>query len=50
MDGSDIQASFEVHTIVGITDMDAVIGEELCKLELNCCGSLGGGSAGVSQA
>ena len=34
MDGSDIRASFEVHTVMGITDMDAVIGEELlCKLE-----------------
>ena len=40
MDGSDIKVSFEVHTIMGITDMEAVIGEELlCKLkfrEQNC--------------
>ena len=53
MDGSDIRASFEVRTIVGITDMDVVIGEKhLCKLEFrekNCCGSLGG-SADMSQA
>ena len=53
MDGSDIRASFEVRTIVGITDMDAVIDEKhLCKLEFrekNCYGSLGG-SAGMSQA
>ena len=34
MDGSDIRASFEVHTIVSITDMDAIIGEKLLsKLE-----------------